>query len=87
MTDLCNSPSDDCNQKGQAGTPAAAVMPPGQRPFWAFATWLRTLRGRHRIGQLHRLNDHMLGDIGLSPREDDHEVPRRVIARREVEME
>jgi hypothetical protein len=29
----------------------------------------------------------MLWDIGLSPREDDHEVARRVVARREVEME
>lgn len=87
MTDLCNSPSDDCDQKGKADAPAVAVMPPARRLLWAFAAWLTKSRDRCRLGQLHRLNDHMLWDIGLSPREDDHEVARRAVARREVEME
>jgi uncharacterized protein YjiS (DUF1127 family) len=87
MTDLCNSPSDDCDRKGKADVPAVAVMPPARPLLWAFAAWLTKLRGRRRLGQLHRLNDYLLWDIGLSAREDDPEVSRRFVARREVEME
>lgn len=87
MTDLCNSPSDDCDQKGEADAPAVAVMPPARRLLWAFAAWLTKLRNRRRLGQLHRLNDHMLWDIGLSTREGDREVPRRFAGRQDIEME
>ena len=87
MTDLCNSSSDDCDRKGEADAPAAAVMPRARRLLWAFAAWLTKLRRRRRLGQLHRLNDHLLWDIGLSAREGEREVSRRVVARREVEME
>jgi len=83
MTDLCNSPSDDCNQEA----PAVAVMRPARRLLRAAAAWLTKSRGRRRLGQLHRLNDHMLWDIGLSTREGDREVPHRFVARREVKME
>jgi len=87
MTDLCNSPSDDCNQEGKADAPAVAVMRPARRLLRAAAAWLTKSRGRRHLGQLHRLNDHMLRDIGLSLREGDYEVPHRFVARREVEME
>jgi len=87
MTDLCNSPSDECDPKGQADAPAVTAMPPARRLLWAFAAWLRKSRGQHRLARLHRLNNHMLNDIGLAHRESDHEVPRRFAARQEIETE
>ena len=87
MTDLCNSPSDDCDQKEKADAPAVAAMPPAWRLLRAFAVWLKPPREQNHLARLHRLNDHMLTDIGLFPRKDDHEVPRRFAARREIETE
>jgi len=87
MTDLCNSPSDDCDQKEKADVPAVAAMPPAWRLLWAFAAWLKPSGGEHRLARLHRLNDHMLTDIGFSPRESDRQAPRRFAARQEIETE
>ena len=38
---------------------------------WAYVLWAHRRKTR---AQLTRLDDHMLRDIGLSPREADHEA-------------
>jgi len=76
MTDLCNSPSDECDPKGQADAPAVTAMPPARRLLWAFAAWLRKSRGQHRLARLHRLNNHMLNDIGLAQGERPRGSPQ-----------
>jgi hypothetical protein len=44
-------------------------------------------RGKPCLGRLHRLNDHLLRDIGLSLREGDPEVPHRFAVRQDIDTE
>jgi hypothetical protein len=84
MTELCDAPPD-C----QEGKPVSTGNSGPRRWLWAFLSIgrLKAAQGKPRLGRLHRLNDHLLRDIGLSLREGDHEVPHRFAARQDIDTE
>lgn len=77
MIDLCDPPPGDSGRERERDAPAIANMP----SIWR---WLRALssfclgpsRRRHRVIRLHRMNRHMLEDIGLTRLEDSSELER-----------
>ncbi len=66
MTDLCDPPPGDSGRERERDAPAIANMPSIWRWLRALSSFcLRPQRRRHRVIRLHRMNGHMLRDIGL----------------------
>lgn len=77
MTDLCDPPPGDSGRERERDAPAIANMPSIWRWLRALSSFcLRPPRRRHRTIRLHRMNGHMLKDIGLTRLEDDPELER-----------
>ena len=65
MSNLCEFSCRDDGRQEKTDAPAASGEPPIRRLLRAFVSWLKSLAAKPRLASIHRLNDHMLRDIGL----------------------
>lgn len=77
MTDITDPPSD---RKGERDAPAIADMPPSWRLLRALSNFRHKLAAhrKSRCLRLHRVNEHMLRDIGLARMADDERALERL---------
>jgi uncharacterized protein YjiS (DUF1127 family) len=79
MTDICDPSPGDSDREKDRDAPAIVNPPSVWRWLRALSTLRRTLsarqeaRRRRRLLRLHRMNDYMLKDIGLT--RSDYEDP------------
>ena len=77
MTGACDPLSDDCCAKRERDAPATARIHSIWRLLRALSDWRANLVTRHcarnarRVIRLHRMNDYMLKDMGLTRLDDE----------------
>lgn len=74
MTDICDPSSGDNDREKEGDAPATANSPSVWRSLWALSTsWLgvRQSRRKQRTPRLHRMNNHLLRDLGLIRTDDE----------------
>lgn len=75
MTDICDPSSGDNDREKEEDAPATANSPSVWRSLRALSSsWLglRQLSRKQRTLRLHRMNSHLLRDMGLTRMDDEN---------------
>jgi uncharacterized protein YjiS (DUF1127 family) len=81
MTGVCDPLSDDCCEESESDVPATAKT---WRLMRTFSNWRANLIAHHharnarRVIRLHRMNDYMLRDMGLTRLDDERPASEKL---------